>query len=1019
MSNLVAEAISQFAQDSRFDVWICGEGPPDLQYNVVKELHDDFKDRGRLLLFNGDAKPIDKLLLFLSVGPHAVLSFPGWTCGDLAEVLYALNQLNVKIFNTLGYAGPMHFPEGITCTIVGPAVGRVQKGSKTREPLAIFGDRESYQPPQSKLKPPDQLSGWSKTEARRALNLPLDAFIAVVPMKLDRLEQESILYYINYLQRTENSCVVLVVRAKSMREQIEEWIASSCASPDIRSRFLFRSAVPNTEEFHNLLCAGDASLDSLSNFSAHTTAQDAIDCGLGHFSKNDPEGLMQSRVGAEVSIAAGLEHVCVGKTGQETIDLLVRYTKDSALRERTSTFIAANRREKTGLFNVDRAPQGWAAAILFYMYAQKGENGKFPDYDIPSKHHVPVLQEVEQADTAVNAILKKMLSLDGVVESSSVPAHLRDMLREIQSQANIEFLELVGSGTFLHTIRCQAKTGEHLALKVSRKKRLVGRRHNDPVFRQVANLMVWEQRTKRSPFRPLLPGLRHVLQGGRSCCGNSSPDEEGKVFSFMFEEFIEGEAFSDRIVEHRERWQQQGIFTDKLRLDMFNLPCQALFWLQHYNLSIMDIKPDNIIFRTSGENKGTITIVDTDLGHAFPSTASMQEMGYRTEDQGQAVALLNRRCTSVALALGESKTRQQKATVFPLGRKNQGIIQCITRQDMQAFLIRAAHSGLASLGAGSTGFRQEESVIKHHVERRKYIRTAAALRVFDRKWAFAADYVAVHKMLLMLLTLKPGQQVAAWDAQAQEEFQKGEAGFRRMLMSSLNSGATVQQPMAFNKLVDFFAGSLGPGEGRDAKQSMLHLWNTTPILEPEVELAIRTGGCYPMPDGYVWVDGALRPCPLVSVAVQPGKGLGLRAEEDIPEGTAIGAYAGTEVMNSVIGVPYETREYPSRCVAVVRGGVQGLNQSSADKISVDGQINSVRDWTWVKHEHNVGPFLNAPNDGDPDDKANCTLDRHSLRKDDSGVWWMVMYSSELIRKGTFLQWKYDPRAGASAFFNFS
>ena len=320
LSNLVAEALSVFAQDSRFDVWICGEGPPDLQYNVVKELHDDFKDRGRLLLFNGDAKPIDKLLLFLSVGPHAVLSFPGWTCGDLAEVLYALNQLNVKIFNTLGYAGPMHFPEGITCTIVGPAVGRVQKSSQTREPLAIFGDRESYQPPQSKLKPPDQLSGWSKTEARRTLNLPLDAFIAVVPMKLDRLEQESILYYINYLQRTENSCVVFVLRAKSMREQIEEWIASSCASPDIRSRFLFRSAFPNTDEFSNLLCAGDASLDSLSNFSAHTTAQDAIDSGLGHFSKNDPEGLMQSRVGAEVSIAAGLEHVCVGKTGQETID---------------------------------------------------------------------------------------------------------------------------------------------------------------------------------------------------------------------------------------------------------------------------------------------------------------------------------------------------------------------------------------------------------------------------------------------------------------------------------------------------------------------------------------------------------------------------------------------------------------------------------------------------------------------------------------------------------------------------
>ena len=126
---------------------------------------------------------------------------------------------------------------------------------------------------------------------------------------------------------------------------------------------------------------------------------------------------------------------------------------------------------------------------------------------------------------------------------------------------------------------------------------------------------------------------------------------------------------------------------------------------------------------------------------------------------------------------------------------------------MQAFLIRAARSGLGSLGAGSTGFRQPEAVIKRHEERRKYIRTGGALRVFDRKWAFAADYVAVHKMLLMLLTLQPGQKVAAWDAQAQDAFQKGEAGIRRMLMDSLNSGPTVQQPLTFNKLVDFFAGS--------------------------------------------------------------------------------------------------------------------------------------------------------------------------------------------------------------------
>jgi hypothetical protein len=40
---------------------------------------------------------------------------------------------------------------------------------------------------------------------------------------------------------------------------------------------------------------------------------------------------MQSRVGAEVSIAAGLEQVCVGKTGLDAIDLLVKYALDPVL----------------------------------------------------------------------------------------------------------------------------------------------------------------------------------------------------------------------------------------------------------------------------------------------------------------------------------------------------------------------------------------------------------------------------------------------------------------------------------------------------------------------------------------------------------------------------------------------------------------------------------------------------------------------------------------------------------------
>jgi hypothetical protein len=65
-----------------------------------------------------------------------------------------------------------------------------------------------------------------------------------------------------------------------------------------------------------------------------------------HFCTNDPHGLMQSRVGAEIAFAAGLGCVCVGQTGQETIDLLVRYASDSNAQRKTLAFIAENRRDK-------------------------------------------------------------------------------------------------------------------------------------------------------------------------------------------------------------------------------------------------------------------------------------------------------------------------------------------------------------------------------------------------------------------------------------------------------------------------------------------------------------------------------------------------------------------------------------------------------------------------------------------------------------------------------------------------
>jgi hypothetical protein len=483
----------------------------------------------------------------------------------------------------------------------------------------------------------------------------------------------------------------------------------------------------------------------------------------------------------------------------------------------------------------------------------------------------------------------------------------------------------------------------------------------------------------------------------------------------MFEEFVEGSTFMHLVDEHKKIWQEQGLLTEKLRLVMFNLPCQALFWLEYYGIAVLDIKPDNMILR----NDGSLAIIDHDLGHAFPRRQEKGSHRHQTDNQ-EHPELLNRRCTSLYLARSE----KQKGNLFPVGRKKQGI-RCISKAEMQSFLIRAARSGLANLWAGAAGFKQARDVIEQHTARRNLIGSGTALRLFDRKWAFAADHVAVLKMLLMLLTLKPGQTIAAWDDQAQAACKVGAEGIRRMLVESLRSGVEVKQPQAFEKLVDFFAGALGPGERRDAKQSMLHIFNTTPVLPQDVELAIKLDGCFRLAGGCVSLPATaatmglkppptrhLQECPIVALACQPGKGNGVIAEQDIDAGTALFHYGGDEVMNYEVGRPYISLVHPSRYVAVVQG-VSALQQ--ANKISVDAQMTLVRNWDWVKANHNVGPFVNA---ADNEDEINCMLDRHSLWKDSAGLWWMVMYSTKAIPKGTFLHWKYSPTAGAGGFWSF-
>jgi hypothetical protein len=120
---------------------------------------------------------------------------------------------------------------------------------------------------------------------------------------------------------------------------------------------------------------------------------------------------------------------------------------------------------------------------------------------------------------------------------------------------------------------------------------------------------------------------------------------------------------------------------------------------------------------------------------------------------------------------------------------------------------------------------------------------------------------------------------------------------------------------------------------------------------------------------------------ILNTATFSGNVLGLSrksAPGSSREMIAIGVYAGGLVTNSEIGRPYVSLKYPSRYVAVVQGNIPALIQAGASKCSVDAQLTEVHGWRWVKINCYIGPFLNAPDDDDPDDEVNCTLGRRSL-----------------------------------------
>jgi hypothetical protein len=332
-------------------------------------------------------------------------------------------------------------------------------------------------------------------------------------------------------------------------------------------------------------------------------------------------------------------------------------------------------------------------AVLEFYRDQKrplAESEKLPDFKIPFEGDAAPVLIADDAADPVKAILSKMLEDSG---NGEMERQLADMLRGIQRETGVEYQALAGSGAYMRTIRCRTQTGKLAALKVSKKSRPADRMHNDPALREAANKMAWQRRTQCNPVQSLIPAPLYLMADGTSCLGTSGPDADGNVFSFLFEEWIEGVTFSDLVAGHKKLWQENGTFPDNLnlRLEMFNPLSHGVFVFAHNSLAIMNINFDNVMCRTTGPLKGTIAFIETGLGHTF--TRSLQSV-LDTNGQPQP-DLLNRRCTSLALCAAEGSgakavKRLPKGNLLQLGRKQPGnLIRCITRKEVDVFLVLA------------------------------------------------------------------------------------------------------------------------------------------------------------------------------------------------------------------------------------------------------------------------------------------------------------------------------------------
>jgi serine/threonine protein kinase len=1008
--NLVGEAILKFASLPGVDVWVFGDGPVDSKYPPAKDLTDFFQARNRLVVLEGkdDREVLEEFCKSL---PDAVFSFPGWTHGDRAAVLSALSGLDVFIFNTLGYAGPMHMKGFVT--LAGVAMGKSQLESTTRERLALFGPGDTYQPPQS-----HPYLNVDKAESRSDWGLP-DNFIMFFPATSNQLGKKTIFLYLDLLCMPDFSDAILVLldRPETMRPQIYLWlqkyiVAKSCGSaPDLRSRIIFRPFSDGAKPFYGLIDVisnggeGGLGIGSFDSVGPHTCAQDALKCGLVVFTTMNPDGLMADRVTAEVLEAAGLGDLCVGTSDADTVDKIVRYKRCKQLRLKARQHLQEIQHRQLGLFNDQRIPTAWMAVLNHYLLQDRGN---LQDFQIPQDQNpaprmtlditqdFKIPQDQTPAASPAPRMTLDITCVDAIVgqlkgTEPEMQEVIRQLLTGLESQRGVTFICVEGSGTSVNTVCCKLADGQLAALKLAKASHPQNRIHNCPVTREAAIILAAHEHMRKHEFKDIFPEPMFILDGGTSFFGTTVADSRGRVIPFLICEFII-EDFWGAVSSHGANWQERGLLPDDLRLKVFCPLHQALYYAHDNGFAISDLKPDSVRWRKNGRPVFTAL----GLGHWFGTVKSSNgQLSAHSAQEGPCL-LSRKQSTRIEherAALGRRARQLPRGLVHSPKPKPGALFVPIPRLQLRDFWRRACTRGLAMLGSATRGFVDTKLAASMEMWRRAVVE-ARPLKALDRtiqlsikKCVLSSDRYALHRTLLLLLTKKKGEALDDWDARATEAGKREAANeklqqqemdvqdtaaakerFKKMFLDALNTGVVVQQETALERMVDFFTLALGPGTRFcDSAEAMTHQLNTLPFLPPDWDQALRrgkgmklAGGCVKELFNCPYPELCKQKLPALEFAVQPDMGMGARAMVDIEAGTVLGAYVGPVVPSPETGARnYVTSFYPSRYQVSIFGNVPLLKERDVNKLACDAQPTLDRNVEWARKRNAVGPYMNA------------------------------------------------------------